>query len=58
MHTEEGQQIYAEGGRTPVHPSVRPIERIRPEKVYAVTQEDMAQLSRYERLWKEVFQLR
>lgn len=58
MHTEEGQQIYAEGGRTPVHPNVRPIERIRPEKAYAVTEEDMAQLSRYERLWKEVFQLR
>ena len=56
--SEEGQQAYGEGGRTPAHPSVAPRERTRPEKVYALGADEIASLPRYLRVWNEVFQLR
>jgi iron(III) transport system substrate-binding protein len=56
--SEEGQQAYAEGGRTPALPSVAPRERNRPEKIYPITPDDLAAMNRLDRTWKEVFQLR
>jgi iron(III) transport system substrate-binding protein len=58
MHTEEGQQMYSEGGRTPAHPNVQPSERIKPDRIYGITEPDLNQLAKYERQWKEIFQLR
>jgi iron(III) transport system substrate-binding protein len=58
MHTEEGQRMYAEGGRTPAHPNVAPTERVKPDRIYGVTEADLNQLAQYERQWKEIFQLR
>jgi ABC-type Fe3+ transport system substrate-binding protein len=56
--SEEGQQVYAEGGRTPALPSVAPRERNRPGKIYPIGPEDLAALNQFERTWKEIFQLR
>ena len=58
MHSEEGQQIYADGGRTPAHPNVPPRDKTRPDTTYVVTAEDVEQMARYERVWKEIFDLR
>src|SRR2546426_10943572 len=34
--SEEGQKVYAMGGRTPAHPKVEPTEKVRPQLIYAV----------------------
>ncbi len=56
--SEEGQKVYAEGGRTPAHPKVEPKENIRPKAIYAVGVEDLKQYGKFEKIWKEVFKLR
>ncbi|HXG50616.1 MAG TPA: extracellular solute-binding protein [candidate division Zixibacteria bacterium] len=56
--SEEGQRVYAAGGRTPAHPKVEPRDRLRPAKIYAVGPDDIKQFSRYEKLWKGIFRLR
>jgi ABC-type Fe3+ transport system substrate-binding protein len=57
-HTPEGQQAYADGGRTPGLPSVPPRDKTRPDTVYALTPEDMASSAKYQRIWKDAFQIR
>jgi len=56
--TEEGQKVYAMGGRTPAHPKVEPAQPIRPKTIYAVGADDIKQFSKYEKTWKEIFKLR
>jgi len=56
--SEEGQKVWAEGGRNPAHPKVEPLEKIRPRTIYAVTAEDLKVFSKYEKVWKELFRLR
>ena len=56
--SEEGQQVYALGGRNPVHPKVEPAEKIRPEKIYPIGVSEIANWKKYEKVWKEVFKLR
>jgi len=56
--SEEGQKVWAEGGRNPAHPKVEPLEKIRPRTIYAVTAEDLKVFSKYEKIWKEIFRLR
>jgi iron(III) transport system substrate-binding protein len=56
--SEEGQKAYAEGGRTPAHPKVEPVEKTRPKTIYAVGVEDIKQFTKYEKLWKQIFKLR
>lgn len=56
--SEEGQKVYAQGGRTPAHPKVEPKEKIRPAAIYPVGVEDLKQFSKYEKIWKEIFKLR
>ncbi|HEY7064369.1 MAG TPA: ABC transporter substrate-binding protein [Chloroflexota bacterium] len=58
IHTEPGQQAYADGGRTPALPSVAPRDKTRPDAIYALTPEDMANSPKYQRIWKEAFQIR
>jgi len=55
---EEGQEAYAKGGRAPAHPKVKAVDNIRPEKVYPLGVEDVAEYPKYDKLWKEIFQLR
>jgi len=56
--SEEGQMVYSKGGRTPAHPKVEPTEPIRPKVIYPVGVEDLKQYDKYEKIWKEVFELR
>src|SRR5262245_29932555 len=56
--SEEGQNVYSRGGRTPAHPNVEPIEKIRPQAIYAVGLEDLKQIAKYEKISKEIFKLR
>ncbi|MBI4488668.1 MAG: extracellular solute-binding protein [Deltaproteobacteria bacterium] len=56
--SEEGQKIYAQAGETPAHPKVEPVERTRPAKIYALSVDDVKEFPKYEKLWKEIFQLR
>jgi iron(III) transport system substrate-binding protein len=56
--SEEGQKVYAQGGRTPAHPKVEPVTPVRPKKIYAIGADDVKQFSKYEKVWKEIFKLR
>ena len=56
--SEEGQQAYADGGRSPAHPKVADKEQLRPATVYALGADEMATMNKYERVWKDLFQLR
>jgi iron(III) transport system substrate-binding protein len=56
--SEEGQKVYAMGGRTPAHPKVEPTEKIRPKAIYAVGTDDIKNFKKYEKIWKEIFKLR
>jgi iron(III) transport system substrate-binding protein len=56
--SEEGQKVYAEGGRTPPHPKVDPVEKIKPEKIYPIGTDEIKDWKKYEKTWKDVFKLR
>ena len=56
--SEEGQKAYAQGGRTPAHPKIDPVEKTRPKTIYAVGPDDIKQFNKYEKVWKEIFKLR
>jgi iron(III) transport system substrate-binding protein len=55
---EEGQRVFAAGGRTPAHPKVEPVDNTRPQKIYAINDKDYKEFSRYEKIWKEIFKIR
>jgi iron(III) transport system substrate-binding protein len=54
----EGQKVYAEGGRAPAHPNVKPVDPIRPETLYPLGVDDIKEYPKYEKIWKDVFKLR
>ena len=56
--SEEGQRVYAQAGETPAHPKVEPLEKIRPTTAYMLSQEDVKDFPKYDKLWKEIFQIR
>jgi iron(III) transport system substrate-binding protein len=56
--SEEGMKVYAMGGRTPPHPKVQPVEKIRPEKIYPIGTDEIKEWRKYEKTWKEIFKLR
>ncbi|HZR99296.1 MAG TPA: extracellular solute-binding protein [Chloroflexota bacterium] len=56
--SEEGQQAFSEGGRTPARPDVPAQDDTRPARIYALGPDDMAASSQYDKTWKEIFQLR
>jgi iron(III) transport system substrate-binding protein len=56
--SEEGQRVYAQAGETPAHPHVDPIEKVRPANAYMLSQEDVKEFPKYDKLWKEIFQIR
>ncbi|HXV78894.1 MAG TPA: extracellular solute-binding protein [Candidatus Binatia bacterium] len=56
--SEEGQKVYAEGGRNPAHPKVDPVEKIRPAKIYPIGIAEIQNWKKYEKIWKEIFNLR
>lgn len=56
--SQEGQKVMAEGGRTPAHPKVEPVDKTRTEKIYAISADDIKEYPKYEKIWKEIFRLR
>ena len=56
--SEEGQKAYAEGGRAPAHPKLKPIDPIKPDKLYPLGVDDIKEYPRYEKIWKDMFKLR
>jgi len=56
--SEEGQKIYAQAGETPAHPNVEPTEKTRPAAIYLLSATEIKEFPKYEKLWKEIFQLR
>ena len=56
--SEEGQRVYASGGRTPSHPNVEPREKIRPAAIYPIGTDEIKEWKKYEKIWKEAFKLR
>ena len=56
--SEEGQRAYAQAGETPAHPNVSPKENVRPANTFMLSIDDVKEFSRYEKLWKEAFQIR
>jgi iron(III) transport system substrate-binding protein len=56
--SEEGQKVYAQAGETPAHPKVEPLEKIRPATPYMLTIDDIKEFPKYEKMWKEIFQIR
>ena len=57
--SEEGQKFTAQGGRTPAHPKVEPTENIRPDGRFTRSVLKISNsISKFEKIWKEVFKLR
>ena len=56
--SEEGQKVMAQGGRTPAHPKIEPVEKTRTEKTYFITASDLKEFPKYDKVWKEIFRLR
>ena len=56
--SEEGQRVYAQAGETPAHPHVKPVEKVRPSTAYMLGQDDVKEFPKYDKIWKEIFQLR
>lgn len=56
--SEEGQKVYAQAGETPAHPKVEPLEKTRPATPHMLTLDDVKEFARYEKTWKEIFQIR
>lgn len=56
--SEEGQRVYAQAGETPAHPNVEPLEKVRPAAAYMLSIDDIKEFPKFEKLWKEIFQIR
>jgi iron(III) transport system substrate-binding protein len=56
--SEEGQKVYAQAGETPAHPNVEPVDKVRPTSAHMLSQDDVKEFPKYERIWKEIFQIR
>lgn len=56
--SEEGQRVFARAGETPAHPNVEPLDKVRPAHAYMLSQDDVKEFPKYEKLWKEIFQIR
>jgi iron(III) transport system substrate-binding protein len=56
--SEEGQRVYAQAGETPAHPKVEPLEKIRPTTPHMLSIDDIKEFPKYEKTWKEIFQIR
>lgn len=56
--SEEGQRVYAQAGETPAHPKVEPLEKVRPATPHMLSIDDVKEFPRYEKIWKEIFQIR
>jgi iron(III) transport system substrate-binding protein len=58
LSSQEGQKNMAAVGRTPAHPKVEPVDKVRTEKIYPISANDIKEYPKYEKLWREIFKLR
>jgi iron(III) transport system substrate-binding protein len=56
--SEEGQRVFARAGETPAHPNVEPVDKVRPANAYMLGQDDVKEFPKYDKIWKELFQIR
>ena len=56
--SEEGQKAYAQAGETPAHPNVSPKENVRPTNTFMLSIDDVKEFPKYEKMWKDAFQIR
>jgi len=42
----------------PAHPKVEPVDKTRPQRIYAISDKDYKEFSRFEKIWKEIFKTR
>ncbi|HEY6368260.1 MAG TPA: hypothetical protein VI585_26050, partial [Candidatus Binatia bacterium] len=47
---EESQKVYAQAGE--------PLEKVRPTAAYMLTIDDIKEFPKYEKVWKDIFQIR
>lgn len=43
--------------RNPAHPKIEPVDTVRPA-AYMFTEDDVKEFPKYEKVWKEIFQMR
>ena len=55
MANIEGQKVMAQGGRTPAHAKVEPVDKTRTEKIYLITVEDLKEFPKYDKIWGNRF---
>jgi iron(III) transport system substrate-binding protein len=53
----DGQKAYAEGGRIPALPSVKPLDDTRVQTAYSLSPEDFEKSKRYSDEWNKIFGL-
>jgi iron(III) transport system substrate-binding protein len=58
ISSQEGQKTMGAGGRTPAHPKAEPAEKTRTAKIYPISAGDLKEFPKYEKIWKEIFNLR
>jgi iron(III) transport system substrate-binding protein len=56
--SEEGQRVFAQAGETPANPKVEPLAKVRPTNAYMLSVNDVKEFPKYEKVWKEIFQIR
>ena len=56
--SEEGQKVWAQAGETPAHPNVEPLEKVRPATTYMLSIDDLKEMPKYQKIWKDIFQIR
>jgi hypothetical protein len=56
--TVKSKRSVALGGLIPAHPKVQPTDKVRPDRIYALTVADYKEFPKYNKIWKEIFKLR
>ncbi|MET0690919.1 MAG: extracellular solute-binding protein [Candidatus Binatia bacterium] len=56
--SDEGQKAFGIEGRVPANPKVEPAERVDLTTVYGLGEKDYREFAKYEKIWKQIFDLR
>jgi iron(III) transport system substrate-binding protein len=56
--SDEGQKAFGIEGRVPANPKVEPAERVDLTTVYGLGEKEYREFAKYEKIWKQIFNLR
>jgi len=56
--SDEGQKAFGIEGRVPANPKVEPAEPVELTAVYGLGEKEYREFSKYEKIWKQIFNLR